>query len=102
MALGSLSFYSNSSRSSSLRSRNSPRNAFCSYGRGLRGMFCITVFRYPNRFDVDEVCADRPVYLARICHHIALVNSKALEIVGTAFVVGNVALSVLYISLDNN
>lgn len=38
--------------------------------------------RYPNRSDLDEVVADRPVVLLRACHHIGVVNSKALELLG--------------------
>lgn len=35
--------------------------------------------RYPNRYDLDAVVNDRPVALYRACHHIAVLNSKALE-----------------------
>ena len=35
--------------------------------------------RLPTRYDLDEVCSDRPVVLHRVCGHIAVVNSKALE-----------------------
>ncbi len=35
--------------------------------------------RYPNRYDLDKVIPDRPVFLYRACNHIALVNSKALS-----------------------
>lgn len=37
---------------------------------------------YPSRFDLDAVVPDRPVVLLRACHHIGVVNSKALEILG--------------------
>jgi len=36
--------------------------------------------RYPNKFDIDQVCSDRPIILYRICYHILVANSKALEI----------------------
>lgn len=36
--------------------------------------------RYPTRQDLDAVVRDRPVVLHRACWHIAVVNSKALEI----------------------
>ena len=35
--------------------------------------------RLPTRFDLDEVCDDRPVILYRVCGHIAVVNSFALK-----------------------
>ncbi len=36
--------------------------------------------RYPTRWDLDEVSPENPVFLKRVCGHIAVVNSKALEI----------------------
>ncbi|ETI33125.1 hypothetical protein F443_20177 [Phytophthora nicotianae P1569] len=38
--------------------------------------------RYPSRHDIDAVIRDRPVILHRACWHIAVVNTKALEIAG--------------------
>lgn len=38
--------------------------------------------RLPTRYDLDEVCSDRPVVLYRVCGHIAVVNSTALEYFG--------------------
>lgn len=38
--------------------------------------------RYPNRYDLDEVSPDNPVVLTRICGHVAVVNSRALEEIG--------------------
>ncbi|KAG2523664.1 hypothetical protein BBO99_00003583 [Phytophthora kernoviae] len=38
--------------------------------------------RYPSRQDIDAVIKDRPVILHRACWHIAVVNTKALEIAG--------------------
>ncbi|OQR95706.1 hypothetical protein THRCLA_07638 [Thraustotheca clavata] len=38
--------------------------------------------RYPSRYDLDSILPDRPVYLWRVCWHISVVNSKALEIAG--------------------
>jgi predicted amidohydrolase YtcJ len=37
--------------------------------------------RYPTRWELDGVCADRPVYLPRI-YHAAACNSRALSIAG--------------------
>jgi len=38
--------------------------------------------RYPNRWDLDEVSPENPVFLRRVCGHIAVVNSAALNIAG--------------------
>lgn len=38
--------------------------------------------RYPSRWDLDEVAPDNPVFLKRVCGHVVVVNSKALEISG--------------------
>lgn len=38
--------------------------------------------RYPSRHDIDAVIKDRPVILYRGCWHIAVVNTKALEVAG--------------------
>ncbi len=36
--------------------------------------------RNPTRYDFDKVAPDNPVYLVRTCGHLAVVNSKALEL----------------------
>ena len=36
----------------------------------------------PTRFDLDKVVSDRPCYVIRTCAHVAVLNSKALEICG--------------------
>ncbi|MGQ9691565.1 MAG: amidohydrolase [Thermoproteota archaeon] len=38
--------------------------------------------RYPTRWDLDEVSPSNPVILDRVCGHICVVNSKALELAG--------------------
>lgn len=38
--------------------------------------------RYPTREDLDEASPEKPVFLWRVCGHICVVNSKALEIAG--------------------
>lgn len=38
--------------------------------------------RFPTRWDLDEAVRDRPVLLTRICGHVAVANSKALELAG--------------------
>lgn len=36
--------------------------------------------RMPNRWDLDEAAPDNPVFLVRVCGHIAVVNSYALRL----------------------
>jgi predicted amidohydrolase YtcJ len=38
--------------------------------------------RYPNKSDLDDIFPNQPVVLFRSCHHIGVVNTKALEILG--------------------
>lgn len=38
--------------------------------------------RYLNKSDLDGVVFDQPVMLYRACNHIAVINSKAMELVG--------------------
>lgn len=38
--------------------------------------------RYPTRWDLDEAVSVRPVLLVRVCGHIGVANTKALEIAG--------------------
>jgi hypothetical protein len=38
--------------------------------------------RYPTRLDLDAAVADKPVFLVRVCGHIGVVNSKALQLAG--------------------
>lgn len=38
--------------------------------------------RHPNRFDFDAVAPDHPVVFTRTCAHIAVGNSKAMELAG--------------------
>ncbi|MFQ6053240.1 MAG: amidohydrolase [Candidatus Bathyarchaeia archaeon] len=38
--------------------------------------------RNTTRWDLDEAAPDNPVYLIRTCGHVAVVNSRALEIAG--------------------
>ncbi|MEM3726747.1 MAG: amidohydrolase [Candidatus Bathyarchaeia archaeon] len=38
--------------------------------------------RYPTRWDLDEAAGDKPVFLTRVCGHIGVANSKALELAG--------------------
>ncbi len=38
--------------------------------------------RCPTRWDLDEVVPDRPVFLLRVCGHLAVLNTKAMEMTG--------------------
>lgn len=38
--------------------------------------------RYPTRRDLDSAVPDKPVFLTRVCGHIGVANSKALELAG--------------------
>jgi predicted amidohydrolase YtcJ len=38
--------------------------------------------RYPTRWDLDEAVPDKPVLLIRVCGHVGVANSKALELAG--------------------
>ncbi len=38
--------------------------------------------RYPTRWDLDAAVADRPVFLMRVCGHVGVANSKALQMAG--------------------
>jgi predicted amidohydrolase YtcJ len=38
--------------------------------------------RYPTRWDLDDAVCDRPVVLSRVCGHVAVVNTRALELTG--------------------
>ncbi len=38
--------------------------------------------RYPTRYDLDEISSEKPIFLRRVCGHIAVANSKALELAG--------------------
>lgn len=43
--------------------------------------------RFPNRYDLDKISRDTPVIFERCCGHIAVLNSKALEVlkIGSGF-----------------
>jgi predicted amidohydrolase YtcJ len=38
--------------------------------------------RYPTRWDLDHAVADKPVFLMRVCGHIGVANSRALQLAG--------------------
>jgi hypothetical protein len=38
--------------------------------------------RYPTRWDLDTAVQDKPVFLLRVCGHVAVANSKAMQLAG--------------------
>jgi len=38
--------------------------------------------RYPTRWDLDDAVSERPVLIVRVCGHVGVANSKALQIAG--------------------
>ncbi|MEM2447294.1 MAG: amidohydrolase [Candidatus Bathyarchaeia archaeon] len=38
--------------------------------------------RFPTRWDLDVAVSDKPVFLVRVCGHVGVANSKALELAG--------------------
>ena len=42
----------------------------------------LTEGRSPTRWDLDKATTDIPIFISRTCTHIAVVNSKALELAG--------------------
>lgn len=38
--------------------------------------------RFPTREELDEITKDHPIVITRMCNHLSVVNSKALEIAG--------------------
>ena len=53
--------------------------------------------RYPTRWDLDAVVEDKPVLLSRVCGHIAVANSKALQLAG---ITGKTAVDSGKVDLD--
>lgn len=58
--------------------------------------------KYPTRYDLDEVVADRPIYLSRACWHIAVVNTKAMEIAGMDVRQNNLDIANGVVDVDEN
>ena len=38
--------------------------------------------RYPTRWDLDEAVPEKPVFLIRVCGHVGVANTKALQLAG--------------------
>ena len=51
-------------------------------GRGWNQDYFTDVKRMPNRYDLDQVSRDVPVAAVRCCGHCAVVNSRALALMG--------------------
>lgn len=49
-------------------------------GRGWNQDLFTDEKRMPNKNDLDELSIDKPIFLARTCGHMVVVNSKALQI----------------------
>lgn len=62
------------------RAQKSPPGAWI-VGRGYNEAW-MAEGRAPTRLDLDPVSPDHPVYLTRTCGHIAVANTKALQIAG--------------------
>lgn len=61
-------------------SRENPGESWIKGGRWDQERFAEK--RLPTRWDLDEAIRDRPVLLNRVCGHIAVANSKALQLAG--------------------
>lgn len=51
-------------------------------GRGWNQDLFSDEKRMPDKSELDEICLDKPMFLARTCGHMVVVNSKALKLAG--------------------
>ena len=51
-------------------------------GRGWNQDYFTDTNRYPDRYDLDAVCPDKPCMITRACGHVAVANSRALALAG--------------------
>jgi predicted amidohydrolase YtcJ len=51
-------------------------------GRGWNHDYFEGEKRFPVRYDLDKISTEHPIVLSRVCGHVAVVNSKALELAG--------------------
>jgi len=58
--------------------RNNPQRNWILGGRWDQEKFVEK--RFPTRWDLDEAVSDKPVFLIRVCGHMAVANSKALHL----------------------
>jgi len=61
-------------------SRKNPEKRWILGGRWDQDKFAEK--RYPTCWDLDEVVPDKPVFLLRVCGHVGVANSKALQLAG--------------------
>ena len=62
--------------------KNGPNERGWIVGRGWNQDNFTDVSRMPNRYDLDQVSREYPVAAVRCCGHCAVVNSKAIELLG--------------------
>jgi len=69
-----------------LRMRVAARTQRLSSGTWIQGMGwdqeAFAERRFPTRSDIDDVSPDNPVVLSRVCGHIGLLNSRAIDVLG--------------------
>lgn len=51
-------------------------------GRGWNQDYFTGEKKFPNRYDLDNISMTHPILITRICGHVAVANSKALELFG--------------------
>ncbi|ERJ11201.1 amidohydrolase [Haloplasma contractile] len=51
-------------------------------GRGWNQDYFADENRFPTRYDLDQISTEHPILLSRVCGHVIVVNSKALELCG--------------------
>ena len=62
-----------------IEDKNIPKGEWVK-GRGWNHDYFQDEKRFPNRYDLDEVSREHPVFATRTCGHVTVVNSKALEV----------------------
>jgi len=60
--------------------KNNPQKYWILGGRWDQEKFAEK--RFPTRWDLDEALGDKPIFLIRVCGHVGVVNSKALQLAG--------------------
>jgi predicted amidohydrolase YtcJ len=51
-------------------------------GRGWNQDYFEGEKRFPTRYELDKISTEHPIIVSRACGHVAVVNSKALEVTG--------------------
>lgn len=64
-------------------------------GRGWDDSFFTDVKRFPTKEELDQLTSENPVFLTRVCGHVAVVNSKALEYLATRMDVSDISNGIL-------